>query len=208
MDHWIDSPHIDVDVVERTHRGGGGWQLKRNQEESWAWADVFTPEECDSIIEIGCRNGLVAATTRGSDTDSRRNSSVVFLYPNLSTEWIFQKLTEAVTTTNQFFGFDLTHMMEGIQFTEYHAPGQNYNWHADCGPLMATRKLSLTVQLTDPNNYKGGELELNAYGDAIEMDKVRGRAFAFPSWTLHRVKPVTEGVRHSLVVWVTGPPFR
>jgi len=208
MAHLTDSPQLDFDLSERATRSGGGWQLADTTSDTWAWIDVLTPDECDSIIQIGKQVGLFHGTTKGSDNDPRRNSSVAFIHPSETTGWIFRKLTTAVAATNQFFGFDLTHMLEGIQFTEYRAPGQNYGWHVDAGPGMSTRKLSLIVQLTDPDNYKGGELELNTYGDEIEMDKVRGRAFAFPSWTLHRVKPVTEGLRHSLVVWVTGPPFR
>jgi len=208
MAHSTEGLRLDHDMGDRLTRGGGGWQLVDTPQDLWAWADVFTPEECDSIIEVGRSATLCRATTTGSEDDPRRDSSVAFLYPDEMTGWIFRKLAGAIVATNAFFGFDLTQMMEGIQFTEYRAPGQNYGWHVDAGPSVSIRKLSLVVQLTDPDEYEGGELELNPHGDGLIMGKVRGRAYAFPSWTLHRVKPMVTGTRHSLVVWVTGPAFR
>ena len=208
MGHSTDSPRFDFDITERAMRSGGGWDLELPASEAWAWADAFTPDECDSIISIATRQGLITGETAGRAGQSRRNSNLTFLHPSGYTDWIFLRLADTIATTNQFFGLDLTTMNEGIQFTEYIAPHGNYGWHADSGPKMKIRKLSLTVQLTDPDDYEGGELELNPDGHEVTLDKTRGRAFAFPSWTLHRVKPVTKGVRHSLVVWVTGPRVR
>jgi PKHD-type hydroxylase len=128
--------------------------------------------------------------------------------PSSETDWLFRRMASVVESVNRFFQFDLTIMNEGIQFTRYESPGGNYDWHSDYGHGMATRKLSLTVQLTDPDEYEGGELELNPEGEPFTLDKARGRAYAFPSYTLHRVKPMMTGTRHSLVVWVAGPPFR
>jgi PKHD-type hydroxylase len=170
--------------------------------------DAFTADECDSIIDIGTRRGFMNAETGGRSGQERRNSQIRFLMPSGETGWMFRRMASVIEAVNPFFQFDLTVMNEGIQFTRYESPGSKYDWHSDYGPGMTTRKLSLTVQLTDPDDYDGGELELNPEGNPLTMDKVRGRAFAFPSWTLHRVKPVTKGVRHSLVVWVAGPPFR
>lgn len=208
MAHSTDSPHLHLDISERANRSGGGWYLDSPPTEAWAWVDTFTPEECDSIIRIATRQGLVFGETAGRAGQDRRNSNLTFLHPSGHTDWMFRRLSDTITTANQFFGFDLVSMNEGIQFTEYVAPDGNYGWHADSGPGTSIRKLSLTIQLTDPSDYDGGELELNPDGTPVTMDKVRGRAFAFPSWTLHQVRPVTRGVRHSLVVWVAGPPFR
>ena len=208
MAHSTDSPRIDFDISERAARSGGGWYLNNAPIDSWAWFDLFTPDECDSIIRIATRQGLVSGETAERAGQSLRNSNLTFLHPSGHTDWMFRRLSNAIATTNQFFGFDLISLNEGIQFSEYTAPDGNYDWHVDAGPGTSVRKLSLTVQLTDPNEYEGGELELNPDGQPVTMDTTRGRAVAFPSWTLHRVKPVTRGVRHSLVVWVAGPAFR
>jgi len=208
MGHLTDSPRLDLDIAERATQEGAGWMLERPERDLWAWADAFTPDECDSIIEIANRQRRDTAETLGRSGQTKRDSGVTFLYPSGHTDWIFRRLTDTVTTANKFFEFDLTCFAEGIQFTEYLAPGGKYDWHVDAGPGVDVRKLSLTIQLTDPDDYEGGELELNPDGEPVVMNKVRGRAFVFPSWTLHRVKPVTAGVRHSLVAWIAGPAFK
>jgi PKHD-type hydroxylase len=109
---------------------------------------------------------------------------------------------------DQYFGFDLTGMEQGLQFTRYTAPGEHYDWHVDRGHLTATRKLSLSVQLNDPAEYKGGELQFKFGGKDETVKKERGMVTFFPSYTLHRVKPVTQGTRYSLVAWISGPPFK
>lgn len=208
MDRLTDSPRLDLNISERVTRSGGGWILDAPSRDSWAWADAFTADECDSIIDIATRREFDKAQTGGRGAQHKRNSTVRFLMPTGETDWVFRRMTDTIKTVNRFFEFDLTAMNEGIQFTRYESPGGKYDWHADYGPGFVSRKLSVTVQLTDPDEYEGGELELNPTGDPITMERVRGRAYAFPSWTLHRVKPMVTGTRHSLVVWVGGPPFR
>jgi PKHD-type hydroxylase len=73
---------------------------------------------------------------------------------------------------------------------------------------MNTRKISITVQLSDPNDYEGGVLELNVGNTIVQMPKEKGCAVLFPSYILHRVTPVTKGIRKSLVLWVGGTTFK
>jgi PKHD-type hydroxylase len=71
------------------------------------------------------------------------------------------------------------------------------------------RKLSMSLLLSDPSEFEGGEFEVKTDSDIpINLEQKRGRAWFFPSWALHRVTPVTKGVRKSLVLWVGGPPFK
>jgi PKHD-type hydroxylase len=73
----------------------------------------------------------------------------------------------------------------------------------------------LLVQLSDPKDYKGGELEFQFRNTddptptrpCLEI-LPRGSIVVFPSFVWHRVKPVTEGTRYSLVIWNLGYPFR
>jgi PKHD-type hydroxylase len=73
---------------------------------------------------------------------------------------------------------------------------------------MVIRKLSLSIQLTDPKEYEGGELILYEDDKGTEMKKEQGTLVLFPSYILHEVKPVTKGERNSLVAWVTGKQFK
>ena len=98
---------------------------------------------------------------------------------------------------------------ENIQFTEYDSAYDGYyDWHIDTGgkELSSNRKLSMSVQLSDPSEYEGGELQVVKETNVLK--KNRGSAFIFPSYLLHRVTPVTKGTRYSLVCWISGHPFR
>jgi PKHD-type hydroxylase len=97
--------------------------------------------------------------------------------------------------------------LEGIQFTKYSAPAGRYGKHVDSWVKGPVRKLSFTLQLSDPQEYEGGELRLYFKDDPEVMPKPQGAITLFPSYVLHEVTPVTKGTRYSLVAWVTGKPF-
>ncbi len=79
----------------------------------------------------------------------------------------------------------------------------------DCGPGNGSpRKLSMVLQLSDPSEYEGGDLELFTSANPIITKKQKGIIHAFPSYVMHRVTPVTKGVRKTLVVWIAGPRFK
>lgn len=110
------------------------------------------------------------------------------------------------------------HNSAEIQYTEYHASEQgHYDWHHDVnwpepnvlnGNFM-DRKISITVQLSDPSEYEGGDFSFNEVQnpDPISVKK-KGTVLCFPSLLQHRVSPVTEGVRKSMVAWFSGPTWR
>ena len=92
-----------------------------------------------------------------------------------------------------------------LQYTEYDSKKEgHYDWHIDIGEgEYAGRKLSVVLLLND--DYEGGELEIWEKGF---VPKGKGNLFVFPSYLLHRVTPVTEGIRKSLVLWTSGPTFK
>jgi|TARA_R110000824_G_scaffold607_1_gene3808 PKHD-type hydroxylase len=204
--------HLDLDLapLKKIDTGGGAWPLQPNRQEQWAWMqNVFTPPEIKAIIAIGEVNDLDKARTGGNKSSKDRDSFVKFLFPNDATTWIFEKLSGVVTEMNaRYWGFDLSGFEQGLQFTRYEAPGQHYDWHIDAGMITGHRKLSLTVQLSDPDDYEGGDLELRWGKDPMKANREQSMITVFPSWTMHRVTPVTRGRRFSLVAWVSGPPFK
>jgi|TARA_R110002167_G_scaffold143829_1_gene333413 PKHD-type hydroxylase len=195
---------------------GGAFPLFANTQEEWAWRkDVFAPHELDAIIRIAESQEMVQGLTGGGAIGTKqsvdtRNSDVKFLFPNSLTSWIFQRLTMVVTEMNdRYFNFDLASFDQGLQLTRYDGEQeQHYDWHVDRGMGTGQRKLSLTLQLSDPNDYEGGDLELRFGKDPVKINKDRGMIALFPSYTMHRVKPVTKGIRYSLVAWVSGPAFK
>jgi PKHD-type hydroxylase len=64
------------------------------------------------------------------------------------------------------------------------------------------------LQLSDPSQYEGGNLQVMTGGEPTNVSKQRGLIAVFPAYTLHQVTPVTQGTRQSLVAWISGPPFR
>jgi PKHD-type hydroxylase len=185
------------------------WGLEVDTVSRWAYAEgLFTNEECDQIIKLGYEYELTKSVTIGASSEYRDSRSV-FIEPNPDTSWIYRRLTDAVMDINsRFFNFDLFGFTEGLQFTEYTAPGGKYNPHIDKLYLKSIRKLSITVQLTDPNEYEGGDFEILDEVPGEKLTRTRGTLLAFPSYTLHAVTPVTKGTRNSLVSWVSGKPFK
>ena len=123
--------------------------------------------------------------------------------------WVFRRITDIVLNLNErFFMFDIFSINEGLQFTNYIAPSGKYGKHVDRSMDMPVRKLSISIQLTDPKEYNGGELYLYNDDKGTVMDKTQGTLIMFPSYVLHEVMPITKGERNSLVTWVTGKQFK
>jgi len=197
-------------MTTQCQRPSATWTFQPDIVERWAWLDVFTPEECSKIVNYAKSTFDLEDGTLSNNSinGTIRKSKVVFLHPDPETKWFYQKLTDAVQyMNNQHFRFDLHGFYESLQFTEYTAPDEHYDFHVDKAFGNIVRKLSLVVQLTDPSLYEGGNFEFNDHKPEI-LPKEQGRVLFFPSYSLHRVTPVTSGTRNSLVAWVGGPPFK
>jgi len=170
--------------------------------------NAFTPFECQRIIDIGNKKELIPGVIFGSYQDYRK-SEISWLFPNDDLKWAFKKIEKIVTELNQnYFQFDLFGMIEGFQFTKYSAPSDSFKRHIDAKEGINVRKLSVSVQLSNPKDYVGGDLNLWSSDTPITANKEQGCLIVFPSYMLHEVTPITEGTRYSLVSWVTGLPFK
>jgi PKHD-type hydroxylase len=177
----------------------------------WKWRDgLFTESELDEIIQMGNDLEKKSATTYSRGLEEYRNSQVSWI-PDSEDKyhWIYRRISEYIIELNSgFYQFDLDHI-ELLQFTEYTANYQGrYGPHLDLGGDSLSRKLSFSLQLTDPVTYDGGDLQFHYGNGAERAPKARGKIIVFPSFVLHEVTPVTRGVRNSLVGWVGGPQFR
>lgn len=169
----------------------------------------FSPQECAQIRGLATQYPATKAiTSDGASAISyeNRNTTVSTLYPESDTNWIFDKLEAAVANLMQHFRFEVVGFYEGAQLYRY-PTGGFLNPHMDIGKgYMSTRKLGITVQLSEADSYDGGELE---FIDSTETaPREVGTIVVFPTYMSHRVRPVTRGERFSLVSWVHGPPFR
>jgi len=137
-----------------------------------------------------------------------RRSQVSWLSNTPDSKWVFEKLAHIAASLNsQYYRFNLTGF-ETLQLTNYdQSENGMYGWHQDYGRGIS-RKLSLVLQLADPAEYEGGNLQIMTSGNPSNVRKERGLVAAFPSYALHQVTPVTQGSRQSLVAWVSGPAFK
>ena len=195
-------------MKEKIKSANASWPLKLDKVHFYSyWQGAFTKEECKKIIQIAKKKGMIKGTTR-SKSDVRE-SKISWLYSSDEMEWAFRRVTDMVLDLNKrFFNFDIFGLNEGFQFTNYKAPSNKYGKHVDRSSDFIVRKLSISIQLTDPKEYEGGELYLYEDDQGVLMDKKQGTLIMFPSYVLHEVKPVTKGERNSLVTWVTGNQFK
>jgi PKHD-type hydroxylase len=175
--------------------------------------ELFTPKECLRIIDLGeslqTQRGIIGKKDINNAEQKIRNSEVKWLGVRPENNWVFERIRGAINQANQYYNFDLRECSH-LQVASY-AEGGHYTWHEDIGQgATSNRKLSLSVQLSDPSDYDGGELGfLCVPSEKIRHElKQQGTAIIFPAFLAHQVAVVTRGMRRSLVAWVSGPPFR
>ena len=201
----------------------------------WYFKSAVPHKVCDDIIKyglskseimarVGGYNGEKLSKTQINDMKRKRDSDVVWM----DDAWIYKELQPFVNLANKNAGWNFNwERSESCQFTKYKL-NQYYDWHCDSYSLPYTegsskgmiRKLSMTCQLTDGSEYKGGELEFDfrqydphMRDESKHIQKAteilpKGSIIVFPSFVWHRVKPVTKGTRYSLVMWSTGYPYK
>ena len=181
-----------------------------NMADFYFFEDVFSDKEIEEITELAMKYPAevagVGQDDSGKVTDTVRKSTVRWM--KNAPQWIYERLMECVNEANEtMWQFNLNAAREDIQYTEYHPVGGHYDWHMDCGHgIQKQRKISITVQLND--DYEGGGLEIHRGQNPQQALKKKGTVVVFPSYMLHRVTPVTKGVRNSLVLWIGGDHYR
>jgi PKHD-type hydroxylase len=172
--------------------------------------DGFSKEECKRIIESFAPKCTEDGTIFKHDVDKRmRKSKITWIPRNRTTQWIYDRLLGMAKEANDsMFGFDITTFRDQIQFGLYDgSENGKYDNHIDVGTddITACRKLSMSVQLSEPSEYVGGDLVID---NQYICPKDSGTVVAFSSFITHKVTPVTNGKRYSLVIWLYGPPFK
>jgi PKHD-type hydroxylase len=204
--------------------------LKHNY---FCFKQALSKKFCNDIIKHGNEQNLQKAVTGGLNNLNEkekektlkkiRDSFVCWL----GDWWIYRRLHPFFSEANKLTGWNFQYeICEPIQFTKY-GKNQHYTWHRDgfeepynkntagtaVNHIGKTRKLSMVCQLSDPSEYKGGELEFdysepdNKKRNICSEIMQQGSLVVFPSFVYHRVRPVTEGTRYSLVVWNLGNSF-
>jgi predicted 2-oxoglutarate/Fe(II)-dependent dioxygenase YbiX len=194
---------------------------------------LFSPEECGIIIDHAVNNWTekggeieLSGPKQGNTLDLTYRNVTTFKtseeIPNNYEKWFVEKIYNNLLTFNdnpEFgYGFDLSGMNEPPMLMKYEASDLNkhnmagkYDWHLDIGSddAMSTRKIAYTIHLN--SEYEGGELQWLVGNEPSYIERTLsklGTITVFPSYLLHRVTPMTSGVRYVLVGWVHGDSFR
>ena len=188
-------------------------QQETDSQNFYFFQEGFSKEELTKIEKNVSNLDWHIAKTVGENEDTRK-SNIKWIPQNEDWFWLYEKLANmAVEANDKLWKFDLHQIPEMIQYTEYHAPAGHYDWHADIGPgILSKRKVSITVQLSEPDEYEGGDLELfrggSTDGPFLQAERNAGCVFLFPSYVMHRVTPVTRGTRKSFVLWLGGGHYK
>jgi len=193
--------------------------LKHNY---WYFSKAIKKEECNKIITASLKKSKQKATITKENTklnSKYRNCWVSWI----NDKWIYDILNPFIHIANKKAGWNFEwDWNESCQFTHYDK-NQFYGWHCDqiVNSLEhpnkningKTRKLSLTLQLTDESKYEGGDFQFKWFsGKKVKIDtpkiaKELGSIIIFPSFIFHQITPITHGTRESLVNWSIGKPF-
>jgi len=176
---------------------------------------------CNKILKAGRKKiAKQAATVQGGLDIKKRDCKVAWI----NDTWIYDILNPFIHSANKQAGWNFQwDWNETSQFTIYEK-GQYYGWHTDQNvtPLKSdsknlkgkTRKLSLTLQLTDKTKYEGGDFQFKWINitkginiKTVKGAKEMGTIIVFPSFIYHQILPITKGKRESLVNWSVGKSF-
>jgi PKHD-type hydroxylase len=184
-----------------------------DQTEYFWYENAFNEEELEWINNLKDLYEFEKASIVGTtsyEIDDVRNSKIKWIHHDENSEWLFNKLSDlSINANNQLWGFDIYSIIDSIQYTEYPEGGGHYDWHVDIGPgSINHRKISMVTQLSGPEEYNGGDLEIWSGGEFRKVPKIKGSTVIFPSFLMHRVTPVTKGLRKSLVLWIGGSTYK
>ena len=162
--------------------------------------DLFLDEEIEDIKEIGDALILEEGKIKGDMVDhSVRNTKIAWIHPGKNTHWLFDRAIMVFKSALPF------NALQSMQYTVYHGEEKShYTWHRDIGTgdkIMKARVNVGIVQLSSPSDYVGGVLQLKHEDQIIDVMKTKGMVTTFPIDMLHRVTPVTSGVRKTLIMW-------
>ena len=177
---------------------------------------MFSPQQCQDIINAGHAEkpqiAEVGMNRPGGGINKKKRTTTISWIPFDKLPQMYKIVDNQLSIVNlNHFGFENVEITEPAQFTEY-PKGGFYDWHMDLNPFGQSgehpiRKISMTCLLSDPSEFKGGDLVFeDGKNNTVKLQQ--GQAIFFASFMRHRVEPIKKGIRRSLVMWFGGPPFK
>jgi PKHD-type hydroxylase len=198
--------------------GQAHWRLKvfvareiSSYNEWMSFIGFVSVKDCSRIVDVSNTYEARKGETVGEEREPGRRQVIVRRLPrDENTAWLYEIILDlAIQANNRYFGLDVTEIIKQPEYLEYPAGCGRFDWHNDYthDSPVSSRKLTVSIQLNEPREYKGGELELFDAKRSI-MPRERGSVTIFPSFYYHRVRPVKEGTRKALVAWIAGATLR
>lgn len=151
----------------------------------YTWFKNFlNPQECEQVKPAWKDENMIEAIVGNSEVKEKklelRKSSINFLQPGKDNDWIYDRLGQACIQVNSNrFKFDIKGFQTDLQLAKYENGGF-FDWHMDFGSGdISNRKLSISVQLSDPDEYEGGNLQFMVNQDAVDAPREKGTAIIF-----------------------------
>lgn len=169
----------------------------------------FSPEQCQAIKDA-CEKPLwLQGEVNSGQVDKKlRNVKQQGLMMN-EEGWPHTRILDLMKQANEArYKFDVSGFMnyDAPMIMEY-GKGCHYDWHIDVGKAVPNRKLSFTIQLSNPEDYEGGDLEFLGSETKSDAFRQQGTCIIFPSFLAHRVSKVKSGTRMAIVGWIHGPTY-
>ena len=167
--------------------------------------DILTFEELRDIRKVmSAANFMDGAKTAGFRAKRVKKNEQLGRDANQRDE-INKTVIAGLRRSKDFNRFVQPAIIQTPLFSRYRA-GMEYGLHVDDARMGTHGKfrtdVSVTVFLNQPNEYEGGELEMETGFGTHPIKLPAGAAVVYPSSTLHRVLPVAGGERLAAVTWV------
>ncbi|NET43283.1 MAG: 2OG-Fe(II) oxygenase [Okeania sp. SIO2B3] len=180
--------------------------------ENWG---AFTAQECEWIISYS-QNLFKEKSHRFEGLHQNyRQTNAWEISQTEATNWLWQRLiNNIITANNRWWNYDIVGIIEPLQLLCYDSTNSsnqikdNCDLHIDNEYPFSCRKISFSVELSDPNTYEGAKLNLYLQENPQILPRNKGTIIMFPSFILHEVTPIMEGKRWELIGWISGPQFR
>ena len=178
----------------------------------YTWPNFFSNNEIKQLNEF-IENNYVELENKTEFPSYKNVSSVKHISFASTQHLIYRIVAQAIKVAERDFGYNIFYPHDDwfLNYNTYDSKSNDsYDWHTDMSARASFDiKMTLLINLSE-ESYDGGEFELNMgeKPDLINEYSSPGSVVMFKSHILHRVKPVTSGIRKSLTLFITGPKFQ
>lgn len=167
---------------------------------------VFTPEECEELIALALmEDGVHEVAVDENESDKSIRSVMTYTLSQKKYPGLWERLQTIFEGSNSWrFEWNIIRTVQILRFREGDHLSRSMDWSSN----NPRRKISMVLQLSEPDEYEGGDVVLSAgHMDNVIPTNI-GFAALWASYLPNHVTPVTSGERWCIVTWAEGEPYR